>query len=1155
MKRTLPDLGLRTCGGGLIALLMAASAPAFVYESPTEFQAAGDFDGNGRADIVLVDKASGGYRIGFQLSAGVYTWADTRASGMQNVSGLGVGRFTVSTRDALAFTAPDANRINLLDASNPVTAGLPVPVFIGSLGPNLVAAVDIGGAGNTAFDDLFVGSKYNGISPYRYSTVRNTDGAGFNILADDAVASLMERANRVSLKTGTPDRVGVMFRAASDTFRAYDFTSGAFVQTFAQNVPAGSEYVVGRFNTGDALSQFLFYRPGTTQLTRHQVQEPVAGTFNLAAGTTFNFSQPILRVYVLTGAANLRLLVLFGGGETAAVFNFDGINAPVLLQSFTAAPGESFTGTGVLEGGHFMMFSGAAGSGLSAQFQTWNFNGVNFTAGAAGALPFQSGLSAAGNVLLFRFEPFVNNNPGLVRILNAGDWTSMLAYTGGPPVVTVTAERYGGATQGLRNPSVAAVGLNPPLANFGLVNQYSNTISVFSFQPPVGDEVSEVKIAPNPGHYQTAIEFTLTTTDPAHLAFYRLGAGAWQSYTAPVKLFTNGTVQYYAKPPAGNNKSSIRTASYTFSAPPSELDSDDDGVPDFVELGKGLDPNGGGDSDDDGYSDLEELLRGTNPLSAASVPTNAPRLELNAVFDRAVTPRPFDGPNNLTTYAATGTALRVYAPQGSLLAASLVVSNVAVSGVTNPAGHLTNIVVLPEDRLLVEATELHYDILTTHADKRIGRELVGLLPIPKFNPVQVPYSFGGGNLATEANAWIQSASNAYTSLTREILKGDLTVRDTLSAVLVERMIGQILVARGFSWGTNLTLFPFRPGDAGRTNLSQAALLALEKETTNGLPAFRLQTIYHTISNLVETSNLGSIVNLRAVAHEIYDICSTHNNANPASLTPPLDQLRRFLAQCNYDASYLPYSTLPGVFASACIGANTILAAVPPRPVTNITVVATASAPGLPADGFVLHGSTTPVELLKDTGRPYDLLYSFGLLPGALLQVRGYADMSAPAGSLGVEVITASLTSIPLASDSDLDGNLLVDSWEKLFFGDSQNPFGDWDGDGYMNLQEMFENSDPNDPLGIPAVPIAALGPPFMVLIPDGAQLRLRFNWPTVYLNRVQFGVKSSPELGTPFSTVPALGPLPAPGQPDTFDLVISAPPSPSHFYFLYLSLL
>ena len=80
---------------------------------------------------------------------------------------------------------------------------MPVAVFIPSLGPNLVAAVDIGGVGNTPLHDLFVGSMYNGAAAYRYSTVRNTDGLNFNLLTDAGVTALMQRANRVSLKSGT----------------------------------------------------------------------------------------------------------------------------------------------------------------------------------------------------------------------------------------------------------------------------------------------------------------------------------------------------------------------------------------------------------------------------------------------------------------------------------------------------------------------------------------------------------------------------------------------------------------------------------------------------------------------------------------------------------------------------------------------------------------------------------------------------------------------------------------------------------------------------------------------------------------------------------------------------------------------------------------
>src|SRR5258705_10692382 len=65
---------------------------------------------------------------------------------------------------------------------------------------------------------------------------------------------------------------------------------------------------------------------------------------------------------------------------------------------------------------------------------------------------------------------------------------------------------------------------------------------------------------------------------------------------------------------------------------------------------------------------------------------------------------------------------------------------------------------------------------------------------------------------------------------------------------------------------------------------------------------------------------------------------------------------------------------------------------------------------------------------------------------------------------------------PLASDTDENGNLLIDTWEKKFFGylGLANPFGDDDADGYSNIQEMLEGSDPRDVNAIPG----ALAEPF-----------------------------------------------------------------------------
>ena len=70
------------------------------------------------------------------------------------------------------------------------------------------------------------------------------------------------------------------------------------------------------------------------------------------------------------------------------------------------------------------------------------------------------------------------------------------------------------------------------------------------------------------------------------------------------------------------------------------MDSNGDGIPDYVAIARGLDPNGSRDSDGDGYSDLEELIHGTDPKNASSVPTNYPHLDDQAVFDLDVTPLP-----------------------------------------------------------------------------------------------------------------------------------------------------------------------------------------------------------------------------------------------------------------------------------------------------------------------------------------------------------------------------------------------------------------------------------------------------------------------------------------------------------------------------------
>ncbi|HYV32054.1 MAG TPA: thrombospondin type 3 repeat-containing protein, partial [Candidatus Binatia bacterium] len=593
---------------------------------------------------------------------------------------------------------------------------------------------------------------------------------------------------------------------------------------------------------------------------------------------------------------------------------------------------------------------------------------------------------------------------------------------------------------------------------FGLANQYSNMISLFSFTPPAGDKVSEVTISPRPGLYPAAIQLSFAAANASDKIYFRIGSSAWIAWsnTLVARLFTNGLVQYYGQPLGNAAKSAIKSAAYAFTQSPSTLDSDGDGVPDYVELARGLNPNAGRDSDGDGYSDLEELIHGTNPTNSTSAPTNFLRLDDQAAFDLAITPRPWDGFSNGVTLSATGTVIRAYDFQGSLL---------SVNATTNPplpVARLTNIAIVAEDRLVAQATELHYFILTTNADAKVGREMIGLSPVPPLTLPPVPYTYGGASITDEANNWINAASNAFKNLPRAVVANSLTVGDTLESLLFELKVAQLLGARGSNWWTNLTLFPFRVSDAGRTNPSQTTLLSLERQTTNQ-PGYKLQAMFATIHNLVENDLSPDIASLRQVVQDIYRINSLLNNTNPATFASPVDELRYFLWNGTLESNYLSWATSSNVFASATSGAVSILAAVSPRPTTNVFLVVRTDTLGGPCRLLDLMSGGPTFALLDSGGLAFGLPNNFSLLPGSLVELSGYTDVTNPSCAYpAIEVTSALLCSVPIATDADGDGNLLIDTWEKKFYGrlGLANPFADDDGDGYSNLQEMLEGSDP-----------------------------------------------------------------------------------------------
>lgn len=1145
----------------LLALLCLAAPVAFaaVSETPEELQTSGDLNGDGREDLVVVDKVTGVYRVGYGQPNGSNYWVEARPSGIEHVTGLGIGRVLNTARDALAFVSPDANRVNVLDAGDPAAAAQPINVFLTPIGPSRVIALDIGGAGNTAHHDLFTPTMANSPpNPYQLSLTRSTGGGANSAMTGTNLSAEVAAAERVTIKTGTILLAGTLSRTTPNyTFRAQAMTNGLPVNVATvNNLPAADRFLFANFN-GTSLSQFLFYLGGGSNLTLRPIQEPVAGQFQFGAGTTFNFAGTLRQVVAVPGASDTRLVIIFGEGETAGVYSFDGTNAPTLVESFQAEPGETFTGAAALGNGNLSLYSGS--EGRSSRFQNWNRSGNGYTKGASGDLPQLNPLGNSGNVFLFVKQPFVDPAPRLVATLNAADWSSGLNFSD-PANVKVNAEKFRSSTQGLGSPTQKQLGPSPVGATHGLPNQILESFSLLGLKPAIGNEVVEVKISPEPGRFAQGISvrFSIPAGTNA-LVVYRLNnSGSWQPWLGQsISLFQDTTVSYYAA--TGGKKSPIRTAAYTFENPPTDVDSDGDGVPDFVELANGADDesvHSKKDSDGDGYSDLAELLAGSLPYDDTSVPSGPRPTELSS-FTWLVTPRPQAAVIPGLAGASNTTVVSTFDLQGGLIHSAPTIPW------SSPFARFTNMFADASKRLYVAATEPHYNLWTNGlpffpagVDTRIGRELLRLYPVPVFqSELNVNYTYGGGSLISEASNWVAAAKAAQATFIQPTNQSSITHLDTLSALLTERKMGQLLVGRGLLAPTNaITLFPFRPQDAGRINPAYSNLISLETNLVfaNGLPdpanpGHKLTNIWHRIEQFVNGGTTPA-ARLRSLAADIYRISALSNNVAPGQYPSPVDTLRDFIETGVLHSNYLAATTLSGPdLTSAGSGVAQALAFVSARPTTNLVLKVRADS--FANDCVILETLTGGLKsLVLGDGSAFKFPEAFQLVPESLVEVYAYIDQPASCGVASLDVITLNVFAFPAVSPEDQNGNLLADAWEGLYqIGD---PNGDDDNDGVNNLQEFLDGTDPKNALsaGFPA----NLNPPqIQIQALMGGQLKLSWFWPEPYASKMKFEVLATDELNGAFANVPN-------GLQDlgggNFQVVLPNSGTPTKFYRVQLSL-
>jgi len=536
---------------------------AFVYETPAEFFSNGDFNGDGRIDVVVLDRATGNARVGFQTATGALNWSAAVATGVPQPASLAVGRFAQSTRDAIAVTSPGLNRIHVLDLSSNSPA--PSVVWGAHNSPAMLVGLDSPFGTAQSLSSLAVGSPDYGNPGDPGITILDLFGfLAENVFFQDQIVAegFLGSANAFRRNTADATSLAAMRRGSNDTFLVYSYTNTAAPLLALPNLPPGSEYVFGHFN-GEPLPRLLFYVPGESNIIVRSLIHN-AGVLAFGPATLNTFASSIERVFFIDEQTNGLVVVRFGDGVVSGLRPPAGGGNLAVASGFAVGPaGNVMNGALSLGNGRLALLSAISNSISSAQAQVFTRSGGGYTQTSTSTLPETTSIGTRANVWLFANEPFVNSQPVFIASVSGGDWVTSL--TGLPGVLNIVSETDRGTSLGLGNATGQSLGAAPGNAPYGIPNQHHSAISLFSYSAPRQAEPVRVTISPNPGYYASPVNVSFTTSPMGEPVYYRVGAaGAFNPFAGPFTLGSNAMVQFYATTAGGTQRSSTHSATYTF---------------------------------------------------------------------------------------------------------------------------------------------------------------------------------------------------------------------------------------------------------------------------------------------------------------------------------------------------------------------------------------------------------------------------------------------------------------------------------------------------------------------------------------------------------------------------------------------------------------